>query len=199
MTMTTLAAARNTDLTRNIGLARTTDFAREIEAHRGYMIRAARGKLRETCDVDDVVQDTIVAAWNGRDGFRGQSSLRTWLVGILNHKIVDAIRERQRRPLAAGDDADVDFNDDDHDVALGVSGGSSEGAAAIYERRRFCAEVLDELQAFSPKAAKIFMLREIQGEETGDICRELKLSSANCYVLLHRARAFLSERFAMAA
>ena len=187
MTMTTLAVAR------------TADFAREIEAHRSYLVRAARGKLREACDVDDVVQDTIVAAWNGRDAFRGQSSLRTWLVGILNHKIVDAIRERQRRPLAAGDDADVDFSDDDRDVALGVSGGTSEGAAATYERRRFCAEVLDELQAFSPKAAQIFVLREIEGEETGDICRQLKLSSANCYVLMHRARTFLNERFAMAA
>ena len=198
MTMTTLAVAASI-VPRNTDLARSIDFAREIEAHRGYMIRAARGKLRESCDVDDVVQDTIVAAWKGRDGFRGQSALRTWLVGILNHKIVDAIRERQRRPLAAGDDADVDFNDDDRDVALGVSGGCSEGAAATYERRRFCTEVLDELEAFSPKAAKIFVLREIEGEETGDICRQLKLSSANCYVLLHRARAFLNERFAMAA
>jgi RNA polymerase sigma-70 factor (ECF subfamily) len=180
-------------------VARNTDFAREIEAHRGYLMRTARGKLREACDVDDVVQDTIVAAWNGRDAFRGQSALRTWLVGILNHKIVDAIRERQRRPLASVGDGDIDFNDDERDGALGVSGGSTEGAAATYERRRFCTEVLNELQAFSPKAAQIFVLREIEGEDTGAICRQMKLSSANCYVLMHRARTFLNERFAMVA
>jgi RNA polymerase sigma-70 factor (ECF subfamily) len=178
----------------------TADLAREIDSHRSYLMRAARSKLREACDVEDVVQETIVAAWNGRAGFRGQSSLRTWLTGILHHKIVDAIRERQRRPLIATDAVDTGTGDgaDDHDTVAAVTR-SSEGAAAIYERRRFCIEVLDQLEAYSPKAAEIFVLREIDGEDTGAICRQLNVSSANCYVLLHRARAFLNERFAMAA
>ena len=170
-------------------------FIAQIDAHRGYLLRAARMKLRDSSDADDVVQDTIIAAWNGRAGFRGQSALRTWLVGILNHKVVDLIRERTRRPVLSleviGECADQ--NDGDGAPELGQR--TSEGPAAIYERRRLCAEVLDELEAFSPKAAQIFVMREIDGEETGAICKKLKLSSANCYVLLHRARQFLNQRF----
>lgn len=167
-------------------------FAAQVETHRSYLLRAARSKLREPADADDVVQDTIVAAWNGREGFRAQSALRTWLIGILNHKIVDLIRERQRRPVTVFDEASGIDGDNEH-AMLGRA--TTEAASTTYERRRFCSEVLDELEAYSPKAAKIFVLREIDGEETGAICRKLKVSSANCYVLLHRARQFLSQRF----
>ena len=75
------------------------------------------------------------------------------------------------------------------------SGALGEGVAAAYERRQLCERVLEELEAFSPKAARIFVLREIEGEDTGAICRRLQMSSANCYVLLHRARQFLHQRF----
>jgi RNA polymerase sigma factor (sigma-70 family) len=131
----------------------------------------------------------------GRAGFRGQSALRTWLVGILNHKVVDLIRERQRKPAVALDAFDAAVDDEQCAAAGAPFAAVHEGAAAEYERRAFCAEVLAELEAYSPKAARIFMMREIEGEETGAICRRLRVSNANCYVLLHRARQFLHQRF----
>jgi len=177
-------------------------FAAEINSHRPYMLRAARMKLRDASDVEDVVQEALIAAWNGRAGFRGQSSLRTWLVGILQHKIVDLIRDRQRRPTLSLDALDALPGDEQGGIEQ-VSGNpfaqAVEGVASAYERRELCERVLSELEAFSPKAAKIFVMREIEGEETGAICRRLKVSSANCYVLLHRARQFLHQRFAAEA
>ena len=177
-------------------------FVAQIESHRGYLLRTARLKLRDATDAEDVVQDTVIAAWNGRAGFRGQSMLRTWLVGILNHKIVDLIRERQRRPSVAFDEF-AEFQDAEE--RIGENGLAwapiNEGVAVAYERRQLCERMLLELEVFSPKAARIFVLREIDGEDTGAICRRLKVSSANCYVLLHRARQFLRGRskFLMAA
>ena len=141
----------------------------------------------------------MIAAWNGRAGFRGQSSLRTWLVGILNHKIVDLIRERQRRPTVSIDALDGNPGDDEHNGLGGAFAQSTEGAGAAYERRELCERVLCELEAYSPKAAKIFVMREIEGEETRAICRRLRVSNTNCYVLLHRARQFLHQRFAAEA
>jgi RNA polymerase sigma-70 factor (ECF subfamily) len=163
-------------------------------------MRAARLKLRDAGDVEDVVQEAMIAAWNGRAGFRGQSALRTWLVGILNHKVVDLIRERQRRPTVSIDALEAVPGDDELNGAANHPYAQvTEGVASAYERRALCVQVMSELEAYSPKAAKIFMMREIEGEETGAICRALRVSNANCYVLLHRARQFLHQRFSAEA
>ena len=169
-------------------------FAAQLDSHRSYLLRTARMKLRDPSEAEDVVQDAVIAAWNGRAGFRGQSTLRTWLVGILNHKIVDLIRDRQRRPSVSYDEM-AEFLGDAADAPGVPHAAIHEGVAVAYERRALCEQVLGELQAFSPKAAQIFVLREIVGEDTGAICRRLKVSSANCYVLLHRARLLFKERY----
>src|SRR5690348_18114972 len=74
-------------------------FAAELDAHRRYLLRVARLQLRDGDLAEDVVQETLVAALAGRQGFSGRSSVKTWLTGILKHKIVDAIRQRQREPI----------------------------------------------------------------------------------------------------
>jgi RNA polymerase sigma-70 factor (ECF subfamily) len=181
-------------------VAANEEFAARIDGHRPYLLRAARMKLRDAAEVEDVVQEAMIAAWNGRAGFRGQSSLRTWLVGILNHKIVDLIRERQRRPTVSIDALEALRADDESGSAGGCAFAQvTESVASAYERRELCEQVLSELAAYSPKAAKIFVMREIEGEETRAICRRLRVSNANCYVLLHRARHFLHRRFATQA
>jgi len=182
-------------------------FASLVESHRAYLMRTARRKLRDAGDVEDVVQETLIAAWQARSAFRGQSALRTWLVGILQHKIVDVVRQRARRPtvsLDAGDDADGSADHGGNATfalaslaarhALDVE--ADDGILATLERRELCSRVLSELESYSPKAAQIFLLREIEGEPTAAICRRLEVSDANCYVLLHRARQFVQQRFA---
>ncbi|MBK9608143.1 MAG: sigma-70 family RNA polymerase sigma factor [Betaproteobacteria bacterium] len=171
-------------------------FAAQLDSHRSYLLRAARMKLRDPADAEDVVQEAVIAAWKGRAGFRGQSALRTWLVGILNHKIVDLIRDKQRRPAVSWDEI-AEFAGDEEGAGAAEAGHASlsEGVAVAYERRQLCEQVLGELEAYSPKAARIFVLRELEGEDTRAICRRLQVSSANCYVLLHRARQFLHQRF----
>ena len=68
-------------------------------------------QLRDADLAEDVVQETIVAALGAREGFSQRSSVRTWLTGILKHKIVDAIRQRQRQPVfmaTLDEEADLD-------------------------------------------------------------------------------------------
>jgi RNA polymerase sigma-70 factor (ECF subfamily) len=124
-------------------------FAAQIDSHRSCLLRTARLKVRDHSEAEDVVQDTLIAAWNGRAGFRGQSTLRTWLVGILNHKIVDLIRERQRRPAVSFDEIAEFLGEGEHADAAGFPHAAiNEGVAMAYERRRLCENVLDELEAF---------------------------------------------------
>src|SRR5690349_11815884 len=68
----------------------------ELERHRPYLLRFALLQLRDRSAAEDAVQDALLAAIQGAQRFAGQSSLRTWLIGILKHKIVDSIRKTAR-------------------------------------------------------------------------------------------------------
>src|SRR4051812_39127300 len=98
-----------------------SEFASKLEGHRGYLLRVATLQLRDPELAEDVVQETLLAAVQGSDGFSGRSSLKTWLTGILKHKIVDAIRKRSREPVTTLlaeetqiDDFDALFDESGH-------------------------------------------------------------------------------------
>src|SRR5688572_30556932 len=68
-----------------------------VEAHGDYLFNFAIGQLRDANVAEDLVQDTFLAAFKARERFSGQSSERTWLVGILRHKICDHLRHTCRQ------------------------------------------------------------------------------------------------------
>jgi RNA polymerase sigma-70 factor, ECF subfamily len=80
--------------------------AQFVAAHIDAVYAYARHRLAPRADlVDDVVQDVFVAALKGLEAFRGQSSLRTWMIAIARHKVEDVYRQRVRLPEATGIDA----------------------------------------------------------------------------------------------
>src|SRR5690348_3802157 len=83
------------------------DFRAKVESERDYLLRYASLQLRDPQAAEDAVQETLLAALAGEAGFGGRSNLRTWLTGILKHKIVDAIRRSSREsPLPSEDGAE---------------------------------------------------------------------------------------------
>src|SRR5687768_2961411 len=97
------------------------DFRSQIEVQRAYLLRYASLQLRNPEAAEDAVQETLLAALAGEAGFRGQSNLRTWLTGILKHKIIDAIRKATRETAAGAFDEEPDigefgyqFKENDH-------------------------------------------------------------------------------------
>src|SRR3954449_5967230 len=84
------------------------DFHSQVEAERPYLVRYASLQLRDRAAAEDAVQDTLLAALAGASGFAGRSNLRTWLTGILKHKIVDAIRRQSRDPEPLAETAELD-------------------------------------------------------------------------------------------
>jgi RNA polymerase sigma-70 factor (ECF subfamily) len=80
-----------------------------VAAHIDAVYAYASGRLAPRADlVDDVVQDVFLAALKGLPAFQGQSSLRTWLIGIARHKVEDVYRQRLRLPKALDDVDSVD-------------------------------------------------------------------------------------------
>jgi RNA polymerase sigma-70 factor (ECF subfamily) len=157
-------------------------------------LRFALLQLRDRTAAEDAVQDALLAAIQGASGFAGQSSLRTWLVGILKHKIIDSIRKTAREQTLersdgeGAEDLDAFFSDDGHFAEPPEDWATPE--RSLEERRFF--EALERcLQALPTNTASAFTMRELMGLETAEICKELGISTSNCWVMLHRARLSL--------
>jgi RNA polymerase sigma-70 factor, ECF subfamily len=144
------------------------------------------------------VQEALVAAVAGREGFDGRSSLRTWLTSILKHKVVDAIRRRQREPLIESslteevdvDDFDALFRDNGAWGAPPADWGNPE--ASLGQRQFF--DVLELcLERLPPNTARVFVMREVMELESEEICKELSITTNNLWVILYRARMSLRE------
>jgi RNA polymerase sigma-70 factor (ECF subfamily) len=170
----------------------------ELQKHRPQLVRFAMLQLRNPTAAEDVVQETLLAALQAGASFAGQSSVKTWLVGILKHKIIDAIRKQSReQPLESGDDEtdiedlqDAIYREDGHFRESPADWGNPE--AALNQRKFF--EVLERcMEGLPKKTARVFMMREVMGLETDEICKELAITASNCWVLLHRARMALRE------
>src|SRR3954447_12279389 len=80
-------------------------FRARVEGERAYLMRYASLQLRDRAAAEDAVQETLLAALAGEAGFAGRSNLRTWLTGILKHKIIDTIRKIARETTIDSDEA----------------------------------------------------------------------------------------------
>jgi RNA polymerase sigma-70 factor (ECF subfamily) len=178
----------------------SADFSRDLDQHRGYLLRVARMQLRDEALAEDVVQETLLAALSS-SGFSGKSSLRTWLTGILKHKIVDAIRRKQREPIAAaafGDlESEVDIEDFDgmfkENGAWDARPADWGDPEAALDRRQFFDMMDFCLEKLPPNTARVFMMREVMELETDEICKELTITANNLWVILYRARMSLRQ------
>ncbi len=172
--------------------------ASAVQQHRTYLLRYASLQLRDAGAAEDAVQDTLVAAIEGADRFSGQSSVKTWLTGILKHKIIDHVRRQSReQPLISGDGdasesdiADALFLEDGHWRQPPSNWGNPDKAL---ENKAFMAVFEECARNIPAKTARAFMMREVMDCDTREICKELDVSTTNCWVMLHRARLSLRE------
>ncbi len=176
-----------------------TDRQSELNALRPDLLRFARLQLRDAGAAEDAVQETLLAALSGGGNFESRSSYKTWLIAILRNKIVDIIRSQSREVLASslagdedGDDALAEtlFEPNGHWTVEARPGRWADPDASFEQQQfwRVFEACLDHLPA---KTARVFMMREILGLETGEICKETGISTSNCWVVLHRARMSL--------
>jgi RNA polymerase sigma-70 factor (ECF subfamily) len=174
------------------------EFGKELEAQRGYLMRVARLQLRDTALAEDVVQDTLAAALAAESGFTGKSSVKTWLTGILKHKIVDAIRRKQREPVAASTlDEEADLEDFE---GLFKANGAWQTPPADWgdpeqslSRQQFFDVMQVCLDKLPPNTARVFVMREVMELTSEEICKELTITANNLWVILYRARMSLRE------
>ncbi|MEL7473288.1 MAG: sigma-70 family RNA polymerase sigma factor [Planctomycetota bacterium] len=179
-----------------------------MSAHGDALYAYARLRLPDAESAEDAVQATLLAALERVDGYRGQASERTWLVGILRHKIADALRERYRDERRRGELAralgsvEGEFSDGRWSErrpawrmgAAGAPGGSGAvGVVGDDERREFRRALLACLDALPPAMRDVLVLRELEELETEAICEVLGITPTNLWTLVHRAKAKLRK------
>lgn len=165
------------------------DFAQQLESLRPQLLRFARTQLRNEAWAEDAVSETVLAALERPQAFGGQSQLKTWLVGILKHKVVDQLR-RHGREMRAEPEDDIDLDE----LLFADNGGwqtapqawhnpeASLGQQQFFDVLEACMEHLPAQQG------RVFLMREWLELEADEICKQLGISATNLWVLLHRAR-----------
>jgi RNA polymerase sigma-70 factor (ECF subfamily) len=166
-----------------------------VETHADYLFNFAVGQVRDTGVAEDLVQETFLAALKSQNGFSGRSSERTWLVGILRHKICDHLRKTCRERAVRVDPFPVNNDEAWEESALWLH----EMAAEVQlpsrrlELREFRENLELALGKLPPRIAQVFQLYEIEERSNREICAQLNISESNLWVMLHRGRKQLRE------
>ena len=175
---------------------RTVDPAGWVDRHGDGLYRYAILRLGDADRAADVVQETFLHALRSFDSFSGRSSERTWLIGILKHKVVDQLRASSRRQslvdgLVAGGELRPEFDQAGHWRTGPRRWGAEVGREV--ETREFWDAFGSCLGKLPRTLADTFLLRELDGLGSDEVQQRLGISPANLWARLHRARSLLRQ------
>jgi RNA polymerase sigma-70 factor (ECF subfamily) len=173
-----------------------TDAECWVDRHGDCLYRYALLRLRTPELAADLVQETFLEALGARSSFAGRSSERTWLIGILRHKILDHFRKagRERALFGAGPvelDAAADSEFDHRGRWKTIPGSWAGEPSRALETREFWETFSECLSRLPPRLADAFFLREVDGLEAEEVQHLLGIRPANLWARLHRARTLL--------
>lgn len=175
---------------------------RWVDEHGDVLYRYALARVRRPEVAQDLVQETLLAAIRSQERFAGQSSIRSWLCGILKHKLSDYYRKLGRETSFT----DLEFLEDECADRFVPEGfwvhmtGPKEWRPEpdeVMHRDDFWQTMRDCLGKLPERIATVFMMREMDEVESKEICVTLSISENNLWVMLHRARMALRECLAV--
>ncbi len=165
-----------------------------VNKYSNYLYRYAYPRINDQSAVEDLIQETFMAAIKAGDAFKGDSSVKTWLTSILKHKIYDFYRKKSRnmeQQVESEPEIDAFFNKKGHwQVPVPDWGKSPENTLNDKEFMsvlKKCIEGLKELQK------RVFQMREMDGLTNDEICNILNITATNLGVVLYRARNRLRQ------
>jgi RNA polymerase sigma-70 factor (ECF subfamily) len=180
-------------------LSAAGDASAWLDDHGDVLFRYARSRVGHRHLAEDLVQEALLAALQSRDKFQGRATVRTWLLSILRHKIIDHCR-RTATTISAGGEQDPEaINGPIVARYFSVTGlwktalASWKAPDQTLENREFW-DVLDGCLSRLPASLRApFILRELEDLDSAEVRRILEVSEANLRVRLHRARLLLRE------
>jgi len=184
--------------------ALTEPYLRELQVHCYRM-------LGSFADAEDALQDTLLSAWQGLDGFEGRASLRTWLYRVATNRCLSTLRSASRRPAQAWNIpgveppeptrlGEVTWLEPYPDALLAGAIGAPPGPEARYEQAESISlAFVTALQTLPPRQVAVLILRDVLGFHAAEVADLLDVSVDAVNSALKRARAALQRRRAPGA
>ena len=177
----------------------TTDAAQWVDLYGDHLYRFALSRVRDATVSEDIVQEAFIAALKARKNFEGRSSEKTWLTGILKHKIYDHFRKASREKVNYGHDVAEDvadfsgqyFNPDGGYKT--TPGDWARDPSKSLESKEFYDVFKKCLAGLPEKHSRSFVLKEVDGLKGKEICEVLGITPTNLWTMLYRARMKLRD------
>jgi RNA polymerase sigma-70 factor (ECF subfamily) len=176
----------------------------ELEQHRSELTAYCYRMLGSPFDAEDAVQETLVRAWRGLDGFEGRATLRSWLYRIATNVCLDMLgsRERRARPMDLGPAWDaggpigrtLPETTWIEPVPDALVSGERDPAEAVASRETLRLAFIAALQHLAPRQRAVLILSEVLRWKASEVAELLDASVASVNSALQRARETLRAR-----
>ena len=172
------------------------DADRWVDDYGDSLFHFALARVKDRDTAEDLVQETFLAAVKSKERFQGRSSVKTWLFGILKHKVIDHYRKKKSTVYTG----DLVHDPDNLNAFFNAAGGWQNRPQHWYthpdkaqENKEFLNHFYRCLSDLPQRSADAFVYREIDGLSTAEICSQLDITANNCWVMLYRARMLLRK------
>lgn len=160
-------------------------FAEVVARHGAHVLRFARAIASDQAAAEDALQETFLAAWRGAASFRGDASVRSWLLTIARHAVYRQHRRRSGEPEALEPLPDLGY-------AAGWGSVEDPEAGALRRESRVLFErALEQLDAAD---REVLLLRDLEGFAGDEVAAMLGITTAAMKTRLHRARLRLATK-----
>lgn len=178
--------------------AHTIDPLHWVTNYADYLYSYVITRINDKELARDLVQETFLAALERVEKFEGRSSERTWLTAILKNKVIDVYRKKS---TGHSIETEVQTDSNDQEAFFDSKDGhwNTENQPEVFgleeydtlTRKEFNHVLQKCMQKLPPLWLSVFSMKHMDDEETETICKELKITASNFWVIIHRAKVNL--------
>jgi RNA polymerase sigma-70 factor (TIGR02943 family) len=163
-----------------------------VKRYADYLYAFALARIHCNEKARDLVQDTFLAALEKADSFEKKSSEKTWLTGILKHKIFDLYRKQSKHALNREKTMDHFFRaTDGHWHATQAPTDFVSGQSHVVEAKEYYQALQSCIKKLPEAWLAVFTMKHMEDYSTAAICHQLKITQSNFWVIIHRAKVNL--------
>lgn len=168
------------------------DLAEWVELYASDMFNWAYHKVGNEEQAKDLVQDTFLAAAEKIESFRGDSNPKTWLISILNFKIIDVYRQKAKMPMSSNSGVSF-FNEEGSWLESKKPQSWDTDDTSLLDDPDFQIVLKKCMDALPEKWHACMKLKYLMSKSGKEICQDLDITATNLWQIMHRAKLNLRE------